>query len=174
MDTRAFLLLLFGPCHGWLEIRLVPEGPGRVESRFFPLPDGIAASAAFALGASGHRHVFFGAELRAERGSGAEAVQEAGCLFADLDADDFPGGAAEIDRRLAAFLPLPHDDRRLRGRPARLLGPGEAAARASPSAAAAAGGALGPGRWPRPAAGAHPRPARGAVPPRAGNAERQA
>ena len=107
METRAFFDLLLGRCRGWLEVRLVPEGPGRVSSRFFPLPGGAGAAAAFALACSGGSHVFFGAEPRAEQRSAAGAIHEAGCLFADLDAGDFPGGAAEIDWRLAAFTPPP-------------------------------------------------------------------
>jgi hypothetical protein len=107
VDTAGFFGLLFGRCHGWIEIRLVPEGPGRVTSRFFPLPDGVADAVEFALGASGQAHVFFGAEPRGCQRSDADAVVEAGCLFVDLDAGDFGGGAEEIDRRLAAFSPPP-------------------------------------------------------------------
>ncbi|MDI3316570.1 MAG: DNA-primase RepB domain-containing protein [Bacillota bacterium] len=102
-DALALLRLLYDQpgVAGHLEIRLIPEGGGRPEQRFFPLPEGVGAAARFALSMSGRAHVFFGVYPRSRPRGRDDDVAAATCLFADLDAKDFPGGAVEIDRNLA-------------------------------------------------------------------------
>jgi len=102
--TAEFFSELLRGCGGWLEIRLIPSR----RSQFFPLPSGIEQAARFASAQSGREHVFFGVYPRSgEGGKGASAVRQVQLLYVDLDADHFPGGAGEIDARLAAFNPPP-------------------------------------------------------------------
>ncbi|MDI3297571.1 MAG: hypothetical protein QJR08_00195 [Bacillota bacterium] len=104
-DALALLHLLFARpgVAGYLEIRLLPEGVGRPEQRFFALPGGVEAAAHFAASMSGRAHVTFGVYPRSRPRGRDDDAALATCLFADLDSKDFAGGVDEIDRQLAGL-----------------------------------------------------------------------
>lgn len=103
MDTRTFFDILFHECAGYLEIRLIPESGERPERRFFRLPNAIPAAIALTQATCGRAHVFFGAYPRNVTRGRDESVAEVQGLYADLDAEHFPGGTVEIDSRLSSF-----------------------------------------------------------------------
>ncbi len=104
MDGYSALLfwrVLYHNCHGYLELRAVPEQPGGVTlRRFVRLPDALGDAERFASALDGQAHVFFSALPRAVPRGGSDAVSSVPLLFADIDAKDFAGGEAEIAQRL--------------------------------------------------------------------------
>jgi len=105
--VREFLNALF-PCMygGFIEARLI-SASGGVQSHFYETAEQFANATPQSVEDQLEFNIYFGVCPRSRKVGTKDAVKNVHCLWADLDAKDFPGGKPDALKRLQEFALRP-------------------------------------------------------------------